>query len=259
MPFVAFLLFIITTFIVTHQSTCGQVSASELSSALQQTPYVISTLPPLPTVTPSQISIPTPAPTPTLSPLPTPTQSPGQKGKIYGYVVDIDGDPIESVKLRLKGLKTGYKVTTTSDADGFFEFANLEADIYVIIAMKKHYKRAKVAVTLEAGEETMIEIELRKTSARPPEIVKGVVFDNENGNPIKGAKITVRGISGSYTTGNKGRFLIELGAGKYTLRTEATGYQTKNTKIKLKAGQTLTKNIGLKKKEAGNLLPLYYR
>src|SRR3989339_1538699 len=118
MTFVTFL-FIITTFIVTHQSTCGQISASELSSALQPTPYVISTLPPLPTVTPSQISIPTPAPTPTptptLSPLPTPTQSPGQKGKIYGYVVDIDGDPIESVKLRLKGLKTGYKVTTTSD------------------------------------------------------------------------------------------------------------------------------------------------
>ena len=100
---------------------------------------------------------------------------------------------------------------------------------------------------------------MKKTSSIVPAIVSGVVFDNENGNPIKGAKITVRGTSGSYTTGSQGIFLIELDAGKYTLRTEATGYQTKNTKIKLKEGQTLTKNIGLKKKEAGNLLPLYYR
>lgn len=247
MTFVTFL-FIITTFIVTHQSTCGQISATELSSALQPTPYVISTLPPLPTVTPSQISIPTPAPTPTLSPLPTPTQSPGQKGKIYGYVVDIDGDPIESVKLRLKGLKTGYKVTTTSDADGFFEFANLEADIYVIIAMKKHYKRAKVAVTLEAGEETMIEIELRKTSARPPSRVKGYVFDNENGNRISDAKITVLGTTGSYKTGTNGNYIIELDAGRYTLRTKAESYKTKDTPITIKENTTLTKNIGLDKK-----------
>ena len=100
---------------------------------------------------------------------------------------------------------------------------------------------------------------MKKTSFRLSTRVKGVVFDNENGNPIQGAKITVRGTSGSYTTGSEGKFLIELDAGKYTLRTKATGYQTKNTKIKLKEDQTLTKNIGLKKKEAGNLLPLYYR
>ena len=258
MPFVTVLFFIITTFIVTHQSTCGLISATELSSALQPTPYVISTLPPLPTVTPSQISIPTPAPTPTLSPLPTPTQSPGQKGKIYGYVVNIQGDPIGFVKLRLKGIKTGYNSTTYS-IGGFFGFEGLEADTYVLIAKKRGYKRVKQTITLAEGGEREIEIEMKKTSSIVPAIVRGVVFDNENGNPIKGAKITVRGTSGSYTTGSQGIFLIELDAGKYTLRTEATGYQTKNTKIKLRERQTLTKNIGLKKKEAGNLLPLYYR
>lgn len=161
MTFVMFL-FIITTFIVTHQSTCGQISASELSSALQPTPYVISTLPPLPTVTPSQIFIPTPAPTPTLSPLPTPTQSPGQKGKIYGHVVDSYGEPIESVKLRIKGLKTYYKVTTASDADGFFEFEELEADTYVLIAKKSGYWADKQTITLAEGDETQIEIEMEE-------------------------------------------------------------------------------------------------
>ena len=88
------------------------------------------------------------------------------KAKITGYVVDIQGDPIESVKLRLKGIKTGYKSTSSSDADGFFEFVDLEADTYVLIAKKRNYKRAKQTITLEEGEETEIEIEMKKTSKR---------------------------------------------------------------------------------------------
>lgn len=88
------------------------------------------------------------------------------KAKISGYVVDILGDPIESVKLRLKGIKTGYKNTASSDADGYFEFGNLEADTYVLVAKKRGYKRAKQTVTLEEGEETEIEIEMKKTSKR---------------------------------------------------------------------------------------------
>ena len=43
----------------------------------------------------------------------------GELGKIYGYVVDIKGDPIESVRLKLKGLKTKLKRSESSDGDGF--------------------------------------------------------------------------------------------------------------------------------------------
>ena len=59
------------------------------------------------------------------------------KAKLSGYVVDIQGDPLESVKLRLKGIKTRYNSTSSSDADGFFEFGNLEADTYVLVAKEK--------------------------------------------------------------------------------------------------------------------------
>ena len=89
-----------------------------------------------------------------------------EKAKISGYVVDIQGEPIESVKLRLKGIKTGYKSTSSSDADGFFEFVDLEADTYVLIAKKRNYKRAKQTIKLGEGEETEIEIEMKKTSKR---------------------------------------------------------------------------------------------
>ena len=88
------------------------------------------------------------------------------KAKIYGYVVNIQGNPIESVKLRIKGIKTGYTSATASDADGFFEFEDLYADTYIILAKKRGYKKGKKTVTLEEGEETEIEIEMKKTSRR---------------------------------------------------------------------------------------------
>ena len=88
------------------------------------------------------------------------------KGKIYGYVVDIQGEPIESVKLNLKGIKTGTKTKTSSDADGFFEFEDLSADTYIIFAKKKGYKKGKKTVKLDDGEETEIEVEMKKTSKR---------------------------------------------------------------------------------------------
>jgi uncharacterized membrane protein len=96
-------------------------------------------------------------------------------GKIYGYVVDIKGNPIESVKLKLKGLKTKLKMSETSDGDGFFEFTDLEADKYVISAQKKRYRNAKQTVSLEEGEELEIEIEMRKSSKR----IKGLLLEED--------------------------------------------------------------------------------
>jgi hypothetical protein len=89
-----------------------------------------------------------------------------EMGSISGYVVDIRGDPIESVKLKLKGIKTKTSVIESSDADGFFEFTDLTADNYVITASRKKYKTTRKTVTIEEGEATEIEIEMRKTTKR---------------------------------------------------------------------------------------------
>ena len=93
-------------------------------------------------------------------------------GKIYGYVVDIRGNPIESVKLKLRGIKTKLRMTESSDGDGFFEFTDLEADTYVISAQKKRYRNAKKTVDLEEGDEKEIEIEMRKSSKRVIEMME---------------------------------------------------------------------------------------
>jgi hypothetical protein len=88
------------------------------------------------------------------------------KGKISGYITDIKGNPIKSVKLRLKGKKTNMVMASFSNSDGFFEFTDLDTDTYVITATKKGYKRAKRSIKLEEGEDKEIEIVLKKTSKR---------------------------------------------------------------------------------------------
>ena len=88
------------------------------------------------------------------------------KAKISGDVVDVKGEPIENVKLRLKGITTGYNSTVSSDADGLFEFNDLEADTYVLIAKKKGYKNAKKTIKLVEGDEQEIEVEMKKSSKR---------------------------------------------------------------------------------------------
>jgi hypothetical protein len=95
-----------------------------------------------------------------------------QKGSIYGYVVDIKGDALEKVKLKLKGVKTKVTKTASSDRDGFFEFEDLDTDTYRVAVTKKFYKKVNKVVKLEEGEDKEIEIEMKKTSKRVKEMVE---------------------------------------------------------------------------------------
>ena len=89
-----------------------------------------------------------------------------QKGTIYGYVTDIRGNPLESVRLKLAGVGTKVKKMASTDSDGFFEFTDLEAGKYRIVATKRFYKAAQQTVDLEEGEDKEIEIEMKKTTKR---------------------------------------------------------------------------------------------
>ena len=93
-------------------------------------------------------------------------------GKINGSVVTVKGNPIESAKLKLKGLKTKVSKTTSSDADGLFEFTDLEADTSVVFAKKRGYKKTTQTVRLDEGEEKEIEMVMRKSSRR-----SSIIFD----------------------------------------------------------------------------------
>ena len=86
----------------------------------------------------------------------------GVLGSISGYVVDIKDNPIESVQLRLKGPNAVNVIKAITDADGYFEFTDLEAGTYVINATNKGYKSVKKTITLEEGEDREMEIVMKK-------------------------------------------------------------------------------------------------
>ena len=82
---------------------------------------------------------------------------------IYGYVVNVRGDPINKARLKLKGINTKYVETKYSDADGYFEFTGLEPDTYLIFGRKRLYLPKKIRVKLDEGEEKDVgEIILRR-------------------------------------------------------------------------------------------------
>ena len=81
---------------------------------------------------------------------------------ISGSVTDIHGEPLESVKIKIRGIKTLFTDVVFTDADGFFEFTDLEEDTYVIIANKRGYKRNKQKVKLGEGQQEELEIVLKK-------------------------------------------------------------------------------------------------
>ena len=86
------------------------------------------------------------------------------KGKIYGYVINARSILIESVKINLKGEKTKIQRITHSDADGFFEFTDLDADTYVITAKKMGYNTGKKRIRLKDGQEKEVGIEIKKVT-----------------------------------------------------------------------------------------------
>ncbi|MBI2469781.1 MAG: carboxypeptidase regulatory-like domain-containing protein [Planctomycetes bacterium] len=85
------------------------------------------------------------------------------KGKISGYVMEsVNGKPIESVRVRLKGTKARkntFKVAF-SDADGYFEFSELDASMYDLFAIKTGFKSISQVIELAEGEENIVEIKL---------------------------------------------------------------------------------------------------
>ncbi len=86
----------------------------------------------------------------------------GGNSKISGHVADNGGVPLEDVKIKAKGLATGTKVGTVTDAEGFFVFEDLKADTYNISAKKRGYKKGEKEVPLGDGDEEDVIILLQK-------------------------------------------------------------------------------------------------
>ena len=109
--------------------------------------------------------------------LETITLEPLGKGRLFGSVIDRNVNPIGSAELRLKGEKTRISKTELSDANGFLEFEDLDADTYILVAKKKGYKKYKRTIKLKNNETKEIEIVMEKTSSSfSNEVLRGLSY-----------------------------------------------------------------------------------
>jgi hypothetical protein len=87
-----------------------------------------------------------------------------KKGSISGYVLNAKGNALESASIQIKGTKTTS--ATTSDGEGYFEFADLDADTYIVTVKMKGYKKARQTVSLADGEDKEIEVTMKKAGKK---------------------------------------------------------------------------------------------
>ncbi len=104
---------------------------------------------------------------------------------IYGYVRDsIRGNPIGTATVKLKGLKTKSKNTAFSDTDGFFKFADLGEDTYLLIVRKRGFKRLNRTIKLSKGEERELELEMRVRMQKEKEPSK-ITIESSKGKVLE--------------------------------------------------------------------------
>jgi len=92
----------------------------------------------------------------------------GGSAKIYGYVYDAEtGKPISSGGTIILILPVTNQYAAI-DKKGYFEFKNLLADTYEILASVQGYSEEKTTVTLAENETKKIEIRCRAGSFEEP-------------------------------------------------------------------------------------------
>ncbi|NLH11749.1 MAG: carboxypeptidase regulatory-like domain-containing protein, partial [Holophagae bacterium] len=143
--------------------------------------------------------------------------------RLWGWVQNPNiGQRLEGVTV----MTARAGLTTTTDADGFFEFNELPPGVEVLTFAKEGYPPvATEYLQLGPNEEVRSDADMRPHEGRSPVgVLRGIVRDSV-GLPVSGAIVTVRG-HGATTTTSEGWFEFPIARGDYALFVEAPGYRS---------------------------------
>ena len=139
-------------------------------------------------------------------------------------------DSIDSVTVQVRLLKDGILVAQV-EADGSFEFKDLEAGSYTVQVSAQGYETTELNATVAAGEtKSLDKVSLVKSTA-PVSHIKGVLTDAESGDNLSGVLVQLTDKSGEKhetLTAADGTFLIEnLPVDQaFTIMASLEGYNT---------------------------------
>jgi len=143
--------------------------------------------------------------------------------------------PIEGATVTVNGH------STTTDADGHYNIANVPPGDYTVSASKPSYQTESTSATAVSGETTTVNIMLTPL----PGTIAGMVTSASTGEAIAGANVTANGISA--TTNSSGAYVIhDLPPGTYTVTASATDYESASeTNIVVSSEDTTTVDFTL--------------
>lgn len=107
-------------------------------------------------------------------------------GVLKGTVTD-GTNPIGNAVVYIESLK----ISSITDADGSFDFGEIEAGEYDVLIQADGYASKTIKVNIEAGKTTILPVEIQKL--RNVDISGRLV--SEDGNPIEGGSVTAKGYS----------------------------------------------------------------
>lgn len=175
-------------------------------------------------------------------------------GSIYGIVTELGtAEPMKAVGVELyKGGNLLLKTVTFDD--GHFEFKDLTPENYYVKVVGKEYESAEKGVTVEAGRQARIDLQLRLTVGS----IYGVVTLAETDTPVANAEIVL--FSSSFSTfaidakvysDENGNYIIKHVAPRdyYYIRAQKDNYSTIDYTIMVKSGERLQVNLRLSEKE----------
>ncbi len=156
---------------------------------------------------------------------------------ISGYITN------KSSGLPLSGatVQTNTSLTTTTNANGFYNFTGLSNGTYMINASLTNYATNSTNVTVSGADVTNANISL---APLPTYLLSGYVTNASNGAAISGATVTTN-TSQTTTTNATGYYNFTLSNGTYLITASNTSYDSNSTTITINGAAVGNVNITL--------------
>ncbi len=165
---------------------------------------------------------------------------------LSGSVTDVEtGEPISGATVMVLKDGESFRTAQTDGAGGYS--LQLPGGAYKVSFVKDGYEsQVRELSNIQKDTGMSVALELIKD----PGVLTGTVTDEETGEPISGATVTVSSDTEDtvYTqTGSSGSYTVEVKAGEYRLSFSHEDYTSASASAAPKAGETVAVNASLKK------------
>lgn len=169
------------------------------------------------------------------------TSGPVALSKISGHVYSVEGAMLQGADLAC------YGTETKTLADGFYVLDGFSPGTYEVRVNLQGFKAASKAVSLQEGEEAIVDFRLSK--AKGTARIRGHVYDAESKNPVQGGTvILVLPVANKYRHIDRDGYyeFDDLPAGTYKILASIPGYEDRDVLLTVTDDEIKTQDFPCK-------------